>query len=300
MCKSLEGVIKFNDVNKYTKYIGGVALTIDDETQKKCSKCSRVLPIDNFAFRNDSKKYRNECKECQSKKYAEWREKNKFYHNEYCKKYYEENKASMREHNKKYYEENKENIKTQSKLYRKENADKLSEQKKQYRKENAEKLKEYEKARYIKNKEYYKERNRKYAEEHKEKMREYGKKWREQNPDKYEEYHKQYREENNEVIKEKRRAWAQTYSGRLASVRHKQKRRSLGFSPINEKFENSEFHHLHVDFEGNPDNAIGLFIPAELHKSVPHNPKTWKGMDEINSMAITWYREVAANEQTNN
>jgi len=31
---------------------------------KQCTKCKRVKSINEFYFRKDNKKYRNECKEC--------------------------------------------------------------------------------------------------------------------------------------------------------------------------------------------------------------------------------------------
>lgn len=62
--------------------------------------------------------------------------------------------------------------------------------------------------------------------------------------------------------------------------------RSLfGFNPLNEWFIDSEFHHLHL----NEDHSIGLFMPNVLHRSVRHNSKTMKGINEINELAFEWY-----------
>jgi len=47
------------------------------KTKKKCSICKITKNINLFTFRNDSKKYRNECKYCKYKRDKEWRNKNK-------------------------------------------------------------------------------------------------------------------------------------------------------------------------------------------------------------------------------
>lgn len=40
------------------------AIRMDEIKNKICNKCATDQPISNFQFRNDSQKYRNECKEC--------------------------------------------------------------------------------------------------------------------------------------------------------------------------------------------------------------------------------------------
>jgi hypothetical protein len=74
------------------------------------------------------------------------------------------------------------------------------------------------------------------------------------------------------------------------------RRRELGMKPINNWFENSHFHHLHL---GN-DHNIGLYIPADLHRSIRHSSKTGTGMDEMNKLAITWFWEQIKNERIEN
>jgi len=69
--------------------------------------------------------------------------------------------------------------------------------------------------------------------------------------------------------------------------------RNFGCNPINNWFENSHFHHLHL---GN-DHNIGLYIPADLHRSIRHNSKTGIGMDEINKLAIAWFWEELKNDK---
>lgn len=65
-------------------------------TEKKCSKCHRILPVE--SFRKDSGKssgYRSQCKDCERSR---------------IHRYYENNKEELLEKNQKYYKENKEKI----------------------------------------------------------------------------------------------------------------------------------------------------------------------------------------------
>jgi len=47
---------------------------------------------------------------------------------------------------------------------------------------------------------------------------------------------------------------------------------------LNERFNNSEFHHI--------TKSIGIFIPHELHRHVSHNLKSGQNMGEINLLAL--------------
>ena len=87
-----------------------------DEVVKTCRICGVSKPIDEYQFRNDSGKYRNECKKCcneRSRKYRlahleRARELSRKYHAEhreelmeYSKKYQRQHLAKFREYNKK-------------------------------------------------------------------------------------------------------------------------------------------------------------------------------------------------------
>ena len=70
-------------------------------TEKKCSKCHRILSIDNF--RRDSGKssgYRSQCKDCERPR---------------MKKYYETNKEEILSKNKEYVKNNKDKVKARKK-----------------------------------------------------------------------------------------------------------------------------------------------------------------------------------------
>lgn len=69
-----------------------------------------------------------------------------------------------------------------------------------------------------------------------------------------------------------------------AKRRHRAKRRTLGFFPLNSPFPRSEGHHL--------DMYRVLYIPQELHRSVRHNVWTGKNMEKINALAFAWVKEA--------
>lgn len=49
---------------------------------------------------------------------------------------------------------------------------------------------------------------------------------------------------------------------------------------LNERFDNSEFHHI--------TKSTGIFIPKNLHKSIFHSMKTGKNMKKINKLAFNY------------
>jgi sulfur relay (sulfurtransferase) DsrC/TusE family protein len=64
---------------------------------------------------------------------------------------------------------------------------------------------------------------------------------------------------------------------------HKRKR-SMGFNPLNEYFENSHAHHLHIK-----NHNDVLYIPRELHMAIGHNHHMNKNIFEINLHSLNWY-----------
>jgi hypothetical protein len=225
----------------------------------ECSVCGQVI---------EKSKARKEivCEAC----YPEWK---KGRYAETYKKWREENP----EYDKKRYDENPEKIKEQSKKYREKNPEKVKEQNRKYKEENAENIKAGERKHYEENCENIKERSKKYREVNPEKVKEKNRKWREENP----EYNKKYRK---------------SPAGKATKRKANNKRRAFGFNPINEYFEGSEYHHLHYDQYGNEDRAIGLFIPAELHRSIYHDSETGQGIKEIEAVAWKWYQGIFIQE----
>jgi DNA polymerase sigma len=105
-----------------------------------------------------------------------------------------------------------------------------------------------------------------------------------ENKDEINEQHKIYYAEHKEEFARRHAEYNKTEAGKIANRKHTHKRRGFGCEPLNEYFEGSHFHHLHID----GDNAIGIYIPKELHMSIPHNSFTGDGMQEINELAIKY------------
>ena len=72
------------------------------DNTKTCRICRIEKPLSDFRFRNDSKKYRNECKDCCNKHSADYRRTHKERIAELNKKYYENHKDELAEYNKNY------------------------------------------------------------------------------------------------------------------------------------------------------------------------------------------------------
>lgn len=111
-----------------------------------------------------------------------------------------------------------------------------------------------------------------------------GKAYHEANLEKEKVRSKFYYDNNTEACLARNRAWMRTPAGKEAQQRHDSKRRTYGYDPLNEPFEDSHYHHLQTD----EARAIGIYIPKELHDSVSHSSTTWKGMDEMNKLAILY------------
>jgi len=141
--------------------------------------------------------------------------------------------------------------------------------------------------------------NKKYLEESRESIIQYRKKNYTEHQEKFIAFQRQYRRDNKETITRKakikydadptykldiNRKYIQTPKGRTAKRKKLYKRRKLGHNPINKLFKNSHFHHLHL----NNDNAIGIYIPKEIHESVWHSSKIRESMNEINKVALLW------------
>jgi hypothetical protein len=104
------------------------------------------------------------------------------------------------------------------------------------------------------------------------------------NRDKILEYHVQYNLENRDKINSYIREYRQTDNGRRKRHIERDVRRQFGTSePLNEWFENSHEHHLHLD-----DTTTTIFIPVELHNSIYHNSKTGEGIIEIAIISLLY------------
>lgn len=103
----------------------------------------------------------------------------------------------------------------------------------------------------------------------------------------FSEEHKQHLSENHADFRgEKSPRWK---GGEEAwKKRMQEKRRGFGFIPLNDKFQDSDAHHLDKDFV--------LYLPRELHQSVRHNIFTGEGMEEINNLACEYVYGIKMEE----
>lgn len=162
----------------------------------------------------------------------------------------------------------------------------------------------------IDNKEYmqnwrkkHPEHNKQYYEKYKIQEKERVRKWKLEHPEYmmgYCQTHKSERKEydKNYYQKHKKRknlaakTWAKNHPKRRKELykKHRCKRiRKLGFIPLNESFICSEAHHI--------DKLFVVYIPEELHHSIPHNVWTGRNMELINDKVFEWlieYRDSTA------
>lgn len=63
--------------------------------------CGETLTLENFQFRNDSGKYKEQCKECRKKYEKKWRQDNKDYMSEYNRAYGQAHREEITKHEQK-------------------------------------------------------------------------------------------------------------------------------------------------------------------------------------------------------
>lgn len=104
-----------------------------------------------------------------------------------------------------------------------------------------------------------------------------GKKWSlgEEGKVYYQNYRRTY--EQTEQRKQYKKEYHETTSYRESLRRQESKRRELGYIPLNEPFEGSDGHH--IDFS----NVI--YVPKYINKIIPHDVRTGKNMEIINTYA---------------
>ena len=92
---------------------------------KRCSRCKRLLPEEEF-FKDRSSKdgLQGYCKECRKEYSRQWFEENKEYREEYNRKYYQKNekyRERVKEHSKRWYQEHKRYCQERQKEYYQKN-----------------------------------------------------------------------------------------------------------------------------------------------------------------------------------
>ena len=138
---------------------------MEKELIKECSTCENILPISAFAFRKDTKKYRNICRVCQNKQIYDRNHgivktgedlliisekkqvKKKIIKSKRAKIYRETNKEKVKAAKKKYYDENKHNILAKQKLKYNQNKEKINKRSAQWKIKNKGAVSNYTRAR---------------------------------------------------------------------------------------------------------------------------------------------------------
>lgn len=250
-----------------------------EKETKVCSKCGLEKPLSEFGNvkgKNGLTYKVGACKACT----AEYK---KGKHQEHKEEEYERLKerrktAEYKEKAKQKYVENKEDLNAKRREKYTENREKINDNRREYREKKKEEINKQKREWYNKNKESLQEKQREKSKID----REYAGK----NAERMREYFKTHKEQCTQKMKEYRH----TSRGREVCHGIRQKRRLLGYSPINKWFEGAEFHHLRYrDEKNNLDNDVGIFIPAFLHKSVQHNGNTGRNMRKMNYAALEWY-----------
>ena len=173
---------------------------------------------------------------------------------------------------KKYRIDNRDIIQAQRKQYRIDHCDEIRKQRKQYRIDNHNKI--------LEQKKQYRLNNR-------DKIIEKGKQYRLNNHDEILKKEKQYRIDNRIAIQKKNRRYRLNNSDRVRKCRHRMQAKRRGWKkpqPINYYFEGAHLHHLHL----NGNHRIALYIPSELHMSIPHAYNKPDTMKLINQAAFEW------------
>lgn len=186
-------------------------------------------------------------------------------------------KEKRKEYNRIYNEENKEKISLRkgkyNKIYDLKNKEEISNKKRNY---------------YIKNKEKISIRQKKYYLDNKEKILIKTNQYKMDNRESNAISDKKYYEDHKEEIKKYRKKWAQSNpeKRRLTMLKQMELRKDWGIEPINKYFKGAHFHHLHID----RNHSVGIYIPADLHRSIPHRHNNQDSMNKINKEAIKWYK----------
>lgn len=158
-----------------------------------------------------------------------------------------------------YYLKNRTKLLAQTKKYKKKHPEVQRRASKKWHKNHP----EYQKGWVKQHRKRIREIAKNYYQNHKEYEKKRTKNYRQEHPNLYKECDKRKRLNHPEIHK-----------------KHNAKHRNLGFVPLNKSFEGSEGHH--IDFE------CVVFIPKELHISIPHNVWTGQNMEMINDKAFEW------------
>ncbi len=88
------------------------------EDKKQCRLCGEYKLLSNFVFRNDSQRYRSECRQCNNERTRNWRLNNLEHCRELSRKYREQHKDELNLYSKRYQSSHLEKFREYNKRYR--------------------------------------------------------------------------------------------------------------------------------------------------------------------------------------
>lgn len=169
-------------------------------TEKKCTRCNKVLQIDEFKIDKRSKdRYSNWCNTCRREYAKEYYKKNKDTVLLKQKEYYEKNKETISAKNKHYYENNKDIALAKSQEYYERIKDDIS-----YKTKKKERDKIRHQKSYLNHKKEIQEKQRQYYYENREKRIEYQKEYYKKNKNKIIAYTYEWQKRHPEIQKLKK------------------------------------------------------------------------------------------------
>lgn len=124
-CKEIKSISDFYGNNKLKSGIDFICKDCFDNLEenvllkqgvKRCSECNEIKSLDQFQFRKDNNKYRNECKSCRKK-----------YNYKYGKLYRVREKDKLKKKSHAHWEKNKKEIYRKRRIYIENNRDKVNE-----------------------------------------------------------------------------------------------------------------------------------------------------------------------------
>jgi len=141
--------------------------------------------------------------------------------------------------------------------------------------------KEYHRKYYLEHKEQFRQTKIRYIQNHRSEFNERKKTWRQNHKLKIQKSNAKYYQKNKGRVRSYMKKYWQTERGRNNANKHKaQRRKNLGFDPINKWFPGSHGHHI--------NKTQVVYIPKELHTSVWHRQKCPKTMSVINAKVVLW------------
>ena len=83
-----------------------------------------------------------------------------------------------------------------------------------------------------------------------------------------------------ERAKECHRRYHKTERGKICVQKENDKKRGLRYIPLNSYQKGDEFHHMDISY--------GIYVPAEVHRSISHCLETGRNMAVMNALAFNY------------